>query len=133
MMKKMQKIFCLSLLVLVLTTINAQAGDPFRKLGRGVVNVGFGVLEIPIKIYDVNKEDGGLAAFTYGTFKGIGFFIAREVVGVVEIATFPIPLPGATDNPSDSGWGYGPWMQPEFVVGPDHDIYNIVYQDLPVD
>jgi putative exosortase-associated protein (TIGR04073 family) len=132
-MTRMKKFICLVAAALVVSTINVQAGDPFRKLGRGIVNVGFGVLEIPIKVYDVNKEEGGLAAVSYGTLKGIGYFVAREVVGVVEIVTFPIPMPGATDNPNDSGWGYGPWMEPEFVVGPGHDIYNIVYQDLPID
>ncbi|HPN84414.1 MAG TPA: exosortase system-associated protein, TIGR04073 family [Victivallales bacterium] len=132
-MRKSVRFLCLVVAVLLLSSLSASAGDPFRKLGRGIVNVGFGALEIPFKIYDVNKEDGGLAAVTYGSLKGIGYFVAREVVGVIEIATFPMPLPGSTDSPSDSGWGYGPWMEPEFVVGPDHDIYNIVYQDLPVD
>ena len=115
-----------------LISFNVTAGgDPFRKLGRGIVNVGFGVLEIPMKVYDVNQVDGGLAALTYGVFKGIGYFVAREVIGVVEIATFPMPLPGATDSKRDIGWGYGPLMEPEWVVGPDHDIYNIIYQDFP--
>jgi putative exosortase-associated protein (TIGR04073 family) len=132
-MTRTKKFICLAVVALVISTINVQAGDPFRKLGRGVVNVVFGVFEIPIKIYDVNKEDGGLAAVSYGSLKGIGYFVAREVVGVIEVATFPIPMPGATDTPNESGWGYGPWMRPEFVVGPDHDIYNIVYQDLPID
>jgi putative exosortase-associated protein (TIGR04073 family) len=131
-MKKNAKFLCVAVVLMLLSTLGVQAGDPFRKLGRGIINVGFGVCEIPMKVYDVNKEEGGLAAVSYGTLKGIGFFIAREVVGVVEIATFPMPLPGATDSPNDSGWGYGPWMQPEFVVGPDHDIYNIIYQDLPI-
>ncbi|MFA6290405.1 MAG: exosortase system-associated protein, TIGR04073 family, partial [Victivallales bacterium] len=107
--------------VAALISFNVTAGgDPFRKLGRGIVNVGFGVLEIPMKVYDVNQVDGGLAALTYGVFKGIGYFVAREVIGVVEIVTFPMPLPGATDSKRDIGWGYGPLMEPECVVGPDH-------------
>ena len=132
-MRKNLKLLCVVAVFMLISTISVQAGDPFRKLGRGIINAGFGVLEIPVKVYDVNREEGGLAAISYGTLKGIGFFVAREVVGVVEIATFPIPLPGATDSPNESGWGYGPWMHPEFVIGPDHDIYNIVYQDVPVD
>lgn len=114
-------------------TLTLQASDPFRKLGRGVVNVAAGALEIPMKVYDVNEEEGGLAAVTYGLFKGIGYFVAREVIGVVEIATFVIPLPGAVEEPRESGWGYGPLMEPEWVVDKRHDIYNIIYQDLPVD
>ncbi len=121
-------------MVLAVTAVIAfevNAGDPFRKLGRGVVNVAFGALEIPMKVYDVNKDEGGLAGCTYGLFKGIGYCIAREVIGVIEIVTFPMPLPGATDSKRDAGWGYGPFIEPEWVVGPDHDIYNIIYQDFP--
>ena len=124
--------FVVAVATLISFNVSASdSGDPFRKLGRGIVNVGFGALEIPMKIYDVNKTDGGLAAFTYGLFKGIGYFVAREVIGVVEVVTFPMPLPGATDSKRDIGWGYGPLMEPEWVVGPDHDIYNIIYQDFP--
>lgn len=103
------------------------AGDPIRKLGRGISNVAFGALEVPIKIYDVHEEEGGIAAATYGTLKGISYFVAREVVGVVEIVTFPVMLPGTTDNERDEGWGYGPIMKPEFVVDHEHNFYNFVY------
>lgn len=108
-------------------------GNPARKLGRGICNVGLGALEIPIKIYDVNAEEGGVAAVTYGTFLGIGFTVARICVGVTEIITFLMPLPGCKDDPREDGWGYGPVMYPEWVVDHEHDIYNIIYQDLPID
>lgn len=108
-------------------------GNPARKLGRGICNAGIGALEIPMKIYDVNQEEGGFAAVTYGTFLGIGYFIAREVIGITEIITFLMPLPGCKDDPRESGWGYGAIMRPEWVVDEQHDIYNIIYQDLPVD
>ena len=110
---------------------NAFAGDPLHKLGRGIANVGFGALEIPMKIYDENKNEGGIAAVTHGPLKGIAFFVAREVVGVIEIVTFLIPLPGCPDDPRDAGWGYGPIMRPEWVVDTDHNYYNIVYPDSP--
>jgi putative exosortase-associated protein (TIGR04073 family) len=121
-----------TLAAVLFVSLAVGANDPFRKLGRGIVNVAFGVLEVPMKIYDVNEEEGGLAAVSYGLFKGIGYFIAREVVGVTEIATFIAPLPGAVEEPRESGWGYGPLMEPEWVVDKRHDIYNIIYQDLPV-
>jgi hypothetical protein len=35
-----------------------------RKLGRGIVGVGFGVLEVPIKVLEVNFEHGSLAAMS---------------------------------------------------------------------
>jgi putative exosortase-associated protein (TIGR04073 family) len=108
-------------------SVDSYAGDPIRKLGRGISNVLCGALEIPIKIYDVNREEGGIAALTYGTLKGVSYFVAREVVGVVEIVTFPVPLPGATDHSRDEGWGYGPLMEPEWVVDLEHNMFNIVY------
>lgn len=117
---------------LSISSFSSFAGDPARKLGRGIVNVGAGVLEIPMKVYDVNQAEGGLAALSYGVFKGIGYFIGRVAVGVVDIVTFPVPLPGAVDEPRETGWGYGPLMVPEWVVGPEHDIYNIIYQDHPL-
>ena len=105
--------------------------NPARKLGRGVSNVVVGVLEVPIKIADVNKEDGGIAAVTYGTFLGLAHFVARVGVGVVEIATFPATLPGGDVELDGNGWGYGPIMTPEFVVDNDHNLFRIVHQDEP--
>lgn len=120
-------------LVAVLSiTFSANAYDPFRKLARGIVNIGAGALEVPIKIYDVNEEQGGLAGMTYGAIKGLGYCVAREVVGVVEVVTFLIPLPGAVEEPRESGWDTGVLMEPEWVVDRKHDIYNIIYQDFPI-
>ena len=42
-----------------------------RKLGRGISNVAFGGLEFPLHWYQVNFEEGGLAATTYGILRGI--------------------------------------------------------------
>ena len=122
----------ITLMVVMLVSLNVQAGDPARKLGRGISNLGLGALEIPMKVYDVNQEEGGVAALTYGVFLGLGYTIAREFVGLTEVVTFLVPLPGCTDDPHESGWGYGPIMYPEWVVDQDHDIYNVIYQDLPV-
>jgi putative exosortase-associated protein (TIGR04073 family) len=104
-----------------------------RKLGRGIANLGLGALEVPMKIYDVNEEEGGFAAVTYGVLKGVCYFIAREVIGLVEVLTFPVPLPGATVDTHEEGWGYGPLMKPEFVLDKEHDFYNVVFQDLPAE
>lgn len=132
---KLKKAFFagIALTIVMFVSLNVQAGDPARKLGRGICNAGIGALEIPMKIYDVNQEEGGFAAVTYGTFLGIGYFVTREVIGITEIVTFLIPLPGCKDDPREAGWGYGPMMRPEWVVDEQHDIYNIIYQDLPVD
>ena len=61
---------------------------PTRKLGRGISNVVFGVVEIPISMISVNREYGGAAGITWGTLRGVKRFVLREVVGVYEICTF---------------------------------------------
>lgn len=98
-----------------------------RKLGRGVVAVGFGALELPIKVMEINFEHGSLPALTWGVFEGLGWFVAREVVGVVDILTFYMPLPGCTFNKNIEGWGYGPIMEPEWVITPETNAYGLFY------
>lgn len=91
----------------------AQAGDPGRKLGRGFANVLFGVAEIPGTIAETSREHGGGAGATWGVLKGLGRFVARELVGVYEIVTFPLPFPR----------NYDPILQPEFPLGGDKGDY----------
>ena len=100
---------------------------PIEKLGRGIANVAFGALEVPMKMWDVNEDAGGIAGLTYGPLRGVCFCIAREVVGVVDIITFPFPLPGCPDDPNGFGAGYGPIMRPAWVVDVEHDWNNFVY------
>ncbi len=102
---------------------------PIEKLSRGVANVAFGVLEIPMKWHDVTTEMGGIAGLTYGSLKGVFWFIGREVVGVVDIATFLVPLPGCHSDPNGYGWGYGPIMTPAWVVDVEHDWNNFIYDE----
>ncbi len=98
-----------------------------RKLGRGISNVAFGALEFPVTWYGVNFEEGGLAACTYGILIGVVKVVIREVVGVVEIVTFPFPLPGCSDLPDCPAAGYGPILQPEWIVTPAQNKYNFIY------
>ena len=98
-----------------------------RKLGRGISNVAFGALEFPVQWYQVNFEEGGLAACTYGILRGVVFVVIREVVGIVEIVTFPVPLPGCSDVPGAPAAGYGPILQPEWIVTPAQNKYNFIY------
>ncbi len=95
--------------VLLSTTSSVQAGDPGRKLGRGLANVLFGISEIPQTAVKVGHEHGGGAGMTWGVMKGVGRFVMRELVGLYEIITFPIPLPR----------GYDPILQPEFPFSGD--------------
>ncbi|MCX7915113.1 MAG: exosortase system-associated protein, TIGR04073 family [Verrucomicrobiae bacterium] len=91
------------------TTTSASEDPPrhhnaLRKLGRGVANVLFGVVEVPNQYTKAVSKHGGAAGFTYGLPKGIVRWVGRELVGVFEIVTFPLPVPS----------GYRPIMQPEW-------------------
>jgi len=71
----------------------ASADHMGTKLGRGILNVATCWMEVPNQIENRIAEDGPGAGGTVGVFEGIGMTVARAVVGVYEIATFPIPLP----------------------------------------
>lgn len=132
MKPSLQLIVVLALIGMTMFASRAQAGNPAEKLGRGIANVAFGVCEVPMKMYDVTQEQGGIAGATYGPILGVGFFLARIGVGLTDIITFPVPLPGCTDDPHEIGWGYGPMMTPAWVVDRDHNLFNIFYSDTPI-
>jgi len=102
---------------------------PLEKLGRGVANIAFGPLEIIIQPLEVAEAKGNIAALTYGVFRGVAMVVARLGVGVTDILTFYMPLPGCTDDPEDVGWGYGPMMRPGWVIDREHNAYNFFYDD----
>ena len=76
-----------------------------RKLGRGLVNVTTGWLELPMQISSGMSESGGVEGFFFGLGKGVVWTVLREGAGVYDTATFLFPVP------SD----YGPLMQPPTV------------------
>lgn len=82
------------------------------KLGRGVLNTVFGVVEIPKqsikRAVDTNSSYGYISGF----FLGIGYFILRELSGVYEIVTFPIPVPAGYAPVIDPILGYKPKFMP---------------------
>ena len=78
--------------------------NALRKLGRGIANVLFGIVEVPNQITKVTSAQGGGAGVTYGVGKGFVRWIGREFTGVYDIVTFPVPFPK----------GYKPVMKPEF-------------------
>jgi putative exosortase-associated protein (TIGR04073 family) len=106
------KVLFLSFAVLFLAVLNVHAEvdqqprghNALRKLGRGCSNLLFGIVEVPNQVTKVTSDQGGAAGVTYGVGKGLCRWFAREVVGVYEIITFPIPMPR----------GYKPVMQPEY-------------------
>lgn len=86
-----------------------------HKLGRGIVNVLTGWMEIPKEIAEAWRETDPVTGLVVGGIKGVGYTVVRTVAGVYEIFTFPMPFP---EN-------YGPIIEPEFVLPP------IFGEDLP--
>ena len=77
-----------------------------KKLGRGIVNVATGWVELPKNIYDTSVETNNpLMGITYGTLKGVGMTVVRTGAGVYDVATFLFPVPK----------DYDPLLEPEFV------------------
>ena len=75
------------------------------KLGRGLVNVATGWLELPMQIGSGMSESGSIQGFFIGLGKGAVFAVLREGVGAYDTLTFLFPIP------SD----YGPLMKPPTV------------------
>ena len=75
---------------------------PIDQLSRGVCNIAFGLLEIPINILRTTDEEGDMPGISKGVFLGIWRGCVREVVGVVETVTFP--------------FGWTPIVEPEYVI-----------------
>lgn len=116
------------LLLMVIST--CYAGNPVEKLGRGVANVIFSPMELLMKPYDTAQEQGNVAGITYGVFRGVCYTVARIGVGVADICTFFMPLPGCTDTPYDVGWGYGPmaFRESPWVVDAEHNWGDFFYE-----
>jgi putative exosortase-associated protein (TIGR04073 family) len=102
---------------------------PFEKLGRGIANIAFGPLELVQQPLEVAQDKGNIAALTYGVLRGVGMTVARALVGVTDVVTFLMPLPGCTDDPEDVGWGYGPMIRPAWVIDREHNAFNFFYDD----
>ena len=69
------------------------AQDPIHKMGRGVVNLLTGWIELPKQIHLGSQEDNPVAGLGWGLVKGAGMTVLRSGVGIYEAVTFPIPYP----------------------------------------
>jgi putative exosortase-associated protein (TIGR04073 family) len=78
-----------------------------RKLGRGFAAMTCGVMEVPGNMAKVTREQGPGYGFTLGFVEGLGMIVVRELVGVYEFVTAPIPVPA----------GYKPIIRPEYPWG----------------
>ena len=63
------------------------------KLGLGAVNVVTSVAEVPGAMIAVQKERGPIVGLLVGAVKGATNGVERALSGVVDIATFFIPMP----------------------------------------
>ncbi|HXJ36575.1 MAG TPA: exosortase system-associated protein, TIGR04073 family [Candidatus Eisenbacteria bacterium] len=79
------------------------AYTPVDKLGRGVAGMVGGALELPGQMVD-ESEKHGPAGLPLGFAKGLGMVVARELTGVYEFVTAPLPVPR----------GYRPVLEPEY-------------------
>src|SRR5215472_11118855 len=62
------------------------------KFGRGIAGMVGGVLELPGQMVTESQEHGP-SGMPLGFAKGLGMVVAREVTGVYETVTAPIPVP----------------------------------------
>ena len=91
-----KKILFVVLTVALITSVvatNAYCDNALKKLGRGLCNCITFPFELFEQIKRTNLSDGPMAAMTYGLVQGIGMMGVRAVVGVYEVATFPIAFP----------------------------------------
>ena len=107
--KNIPALFALTLLLFSAWSPSVYADDAWTKLGRGFGNLAFGALEICRQPSELAKNQRWPIAVAGGVPKGILYFVARELVGVYEIVTFPIPLPS----------GYRTIMEPDFIIPSD--------------
>ncbi len=76
-----------------------------EKLGRGLINLITGWVEVPKRMDETNKRSSLGPALTIGLLRGLGHGFVRTTAGAYEIVTFPFPAPP----------GYQPIIHPEYV------------------
>lgn len=96
----------ISILVILNMALPCYAQDASKKLGRGLVNILTGWIELPKNIYETSVESNPFAGITIGLAKGLGMSVVRTGAGIFETATFPFPVPQA----------YKPILEPEYVL-----------------
>lgn len=82
-----------------------------EKLGRGLINLITGWVEIPKRMDETNKRSSLGPALTIGLLRGLGHGFVRTTAGAYEIVTFPFPAPP----------GYQPIIHPEYVFTQEYE------------
>ncbi len=75
------------------------AQDPIHKMGRGVVNVLTGWIEIPKQVHLGSQEENPIVGIGAGILKGAGLTLLRGGIGIYEALTFPLPYPKDYTSP----------------------------------
>jgi putative exosortase-associated protein (TIGR04073 family) len=95
------------ILALAVPGIASARDSSARKVGRGAANLTLGVLALPGEMVQTTRESGPFVGATWGFAKGVGMFVASEVVGLWEVLTCPFETPP----------GFKPILRPEFPWG----------------
>lgn len=77
----------------------AFAQDPIHKMGRGLVNVLTGWIEIPKQVDLGRHKENPITGILGGFFRGATLGLLRTGVGVYETITFPMAYPNDFGSP----------------------------------
>jgi putative exosortase-associated protein (TIGR04073 family) len=97
-MKKVLALVVLSVMFLGAVTPSyagevGAASNPTAKLGRGVLNIFDGLVEVPGTMIRDTKKENLAVGLTKGAVHGLANTCMRLLGGAYEIVTFPIPVP----------------------------------------
>lgn len=82
------------------------AGKMFKKLGRGVVNILTGWMEVPKHMAKRWRQYDPITGIIVGGVEGFGWAFCRTLTGAYDVISFPFAVPK----------DYQPLMQPEFLL-----------------
>jgi putative exosortase-associated protein (TIGR04073 family) len=103
----MRKVAVTALVLSLVLPVPAFAYTAMDKLGRGLAGMTAGFLEVPGNMVAETRKSGAAVGVPLGFVKGLGMIVVRELVGVYEFLTAPIPAPA----------GYRPLIRPEYPWG----------------
>lgn len=86
-------------LMLLTACPSAWAQDPIHKMGRGVVNLMTGWLEVPKQMHRGRLDENALMGLGRGFMRGAGLTLLRGGLGIYETITFPFPYPKEFASP----------------------------------
>jgi len=81
---------------------------PADQFGRSICNILFGVFEIPVNILRITATEGDLPGLSKGVGLGVWRFFCREIIGVVELVTFP--------------FGWQPIIEPDYIFPVNQNV-----------